>query len=118
MCPGLEMTLSLQSTHRNRKTNNASLNSFPGGALSRLCTVWICLVARLDRLVEQSGVGQCRLLFVEVFLAHLGPLGRLGRLARLVRLARLARLGGLARFVRLARLVPLARLVRMARKAC
>ena len=60
--------------------------------------------ARLD-------VGQCRLLFVEVFLAHLGPLGRL---ARLVRLARLAHLGGLARLVRLARLVPSARLVRMA----
>ena len=110
-CPGLEMTLSLQSTHRNKKTNNVSLNSFPGKALSRLCTVWICLVARLD-------VGQCRLLFVEVFLAHLGPLGRLGRLARLVRLARLAHLGGLARLVRLARLVPSARLVRMAPKAC
>ena len=105
MCPGLEMTLSLQSTHRNKKTNNVSLNSFPGKALSRLCPVWICLVARLD-------VGQCRLLFVEVFLAHLGPLGRL------VRLARLAHLGGLARLVRLARLVPSARLVRMAPKAC
>ena len=108
MCPGLEMTLSLQSTHRNKNTNNVSLNSFPGKALSRLCTVWICLVARLD-------VGQCRLLFVEVFLAHLGPLGRL---ARLVRLARLAHLGGLARLVRLARSVPSARLVRMAPKAC